>query len=589
MATTGSNKTEIDQIKTWINSVIQNSLLPAELAAQTEITDISEVSILQKGTDDAKGVDTGLLRGYRGLWSAATNTPTLIDGTGIELDKFFVSADGSVDLGSGTMSFKVGDRVEFINGIWYKRNGGGIELSLNTGVLTGGEITVNAGDPAKFDVAAGTGYILDWTNPLSPKGTAITWSEFLAQSIPDIATELFTTVSVVESASPGIGELDIESGVVTTPQNRRQEIRLQGFTHVDGATITAIGLGQKPAYEVSEAVLDYVIKLGAINEGNQIQENGANLSVDKTTGTTTVPFINKLNDPQNPTELTNVAQIASVHSTFYQDGVGGFTQTAGITDINPEQWDNGTGTLASVANNKFTIKRCYFFGQAETVAISYGQAEYASLAIAKSNVFLENPVVSPIFALGVFVTALVIKKGVTDIAAAIIAGDAEFISISSFTSSGTGGSIGNFLTQDTSQLTGNVGDKTLQGKWIFENTVIAVKEQIGEASTAGGTMYLGSDGKWYNTNATDVSKSSSELAISTEVGVLDDIIVLIKKGYSLDLSGLTQGDNYYLDESDGLITNDRSGFSLGSVSRYVGEAKSATELYFNPSSTYIEI
>ena len=98
-------------LTTWANSVISGSKLPSELDSQTDITDSNEISIIQKDTDDAKGVATGLLRGFRGTWSAAANTPTLIDGTGIDLDVYYVSVEGVQDLGSGSQSFSIGDRV----------------------------------------------------------------------------------------------------------------------------------------------------------------------------------------------------------------------------------------------------------------------------------------------------------------------------------------------------------------------------------------------------------------------------------------------------------------------------------------------
>ncbi len=34
-----------------------------------------------------------------------------------------------------------------------------------SGVITGGVITINGGDPSLFDVTAGTGVIWDWTDP----------------------------------------------------------------------------------------------------------------------------------------------------------------------------------------------------------------------------------------------------------------------------------------------------------------------------------------------------------------------------------------------------------------------------------------
>lgn len=48
---------------------------------------------------------------YQGLWDADTNTPTLQDGTGNAGDYFRCSVDGTQDLGSGNITFTVGDVV----------------------------------------------------------------------------------------------------------------------------------------------------------------------------------------------------------------------------------------------------------------------------------------------------------------------------------------------------------------------------------------------------------------------------------------------------------------------------------------------
>ena len=46
---------------------------------------------------------------YQSVWNASTNSPTLADGTGVKGQYYVVSVDGSRDLGSGAIDFKVGD------------------------------------------------------------------------------------------------------------------------------------------------------------------------------------------------------------------------------------------------------------------------------------------------------------------------------------------------------------------------------------------------------------------------------------------------------------------------------------------------
>ena len=72
------------------------------------------------------------------------------------------------------------------------------------GVMFGGEITVNAGDNTKFDIAFGLGVIPDWTDPQLPTWNLIVIPTSVGLSVPDI-TALYTTV-----------EIDINGAVVMT-------------------------------------------------------------------------------------------------------------------------------------------------------------------------------------------------------------------------------------------------------------------------------------------------------------------------------------------------------------------------------------
>lgn len=58
---------------------------------------------------------------YKGTWNASTNTPSLSDGTGVSGWLYRVSVSGSQNLGSGSISFVVGDYVIYNSGgTWEK-------------------------------------------------------------------------------------------------------------------------------------------------------------------------------------------------------------------------------------------------------------------------------------------------------------------------------------------------------------------------------------------------------------------------------------------------------------------------------------
>jgi hypothetical protein len=57
---------------------------------------------------------------YQGVWNATTNTPTLADGTGSTGDVYRVTVAGSRNLGSGAITFDVGDYVVYNGTVWEK-------------------------------------------------------------------------------------------------------------------------------------------------------------------------------------------------------------------------------------------------------------------------------------------------------------------------------------------------------------------------------------------------------------------------------------------------------------------------------------
>lgn len=75
---------------------------------------------------------------YQGTWNAATNTPTLANGTGSAGDLYRVTTAGSQNLGSGAISYEVGDYVIYNGTTWEKSDTTDAVASVNgqTGTVT---------------------------------------------------------------------------------------------------------------------------------------------------------------------------------------------------------------------------------------------------------------------------------------------------------------------------------------------------------------------------------------------------------------------------------------------------------------------
>lgn len=365
-------------------------------------------------------------------------------------------------------------------------------VGLLSGILTGLAVTVNGGDNTKFDVSAGTGIIIDWSTPSAPVFTPVTYSGATAITLTGIGDDVFTSLYINSSNAL----IQNTAGVQLTPQQRRQNVVIDAVVHADLATVTDIGVSGILAYQSSNAVNDYIRAIGAINSGNGYSANATNLTVAKAAGTTTFPWINKNNDAQNPSILTNGVQAplnSAISNSIYRDGVGGFTIVPTFTAIDPDNRDDGSGTLVVVANNKFTIQRHYFFGQTNGTLITYGQVEYNSLIEARNAIFSEDPELSPLVSAGTFKSALVVKKGTTDLSNLA---DAEYFDILTQTSSAGAGAGAQDLqnTYDLSTTPEILTDST-RGALSIRRGSASDTDDVLEVENNAGTQVFAVDGE----------------------------------------------------------------------------------------------
>lgn len=69
--------------------------------------------------------------------------------------------------------------------------------------------------------------------------------------------------------------------------------------------------------------------------------------------------------------------------TFYRDGVGGWVHTCSISSWSDTLYDNGSGTLATLTNNRYGIHEVFIESDGQ-LAVVYGQGDYVALAAAET-------------------------------------------------------------------------------------------------------------------------------------------------------------------------------------------------------------
>jgi len=131
----------------------------------------------------------------KGEWDAATNSPSLADGVGSAGDTYDVTTGGTQDLGSGNITFDVGDQARYNGALWYKLDNTDAVNSVHSrtgavvsqnGDYTASQITnVAAGSISSTTVQAAIDELDSEKEPLFSKNTA--FNKNFGSSAGDVA------------------------------------------------------------------------------------------------------------------------------------------------------------------------------------------------------------------------------------------------------------------------------------------------------------------------------------------------------------------------------------------------------------------
>lgn len=284
--------------------------------------------------------------------------------------------------------------------------------NLTSGVISGCLVTANGS--TMFDISAGTIAIEDWSNPLQMRLTILSYPGVTGQLPPNPTTNIFTMLSLIESSTEGIAELQMTSEGEFTAESRRISATLVSPIHPDAdGVISVFTEDYQVAFGWTQTLNDMQHCRRACVSGNLVTANGTNLSLDRAAGTTALPFFNSTASTWiSPAIRTNPQQSIQTFIKQAQEPAGIFVG-GNVTVLDPDNYDNN-GVITALGNNKWTIQRVFFFGQSDTMTISYGQRFYSSRAGAISAVNLENFLEPENAEEGAWIASLILKKGTTD-------------------------------------------------------------------------------------------------------------------------------------------------------------------------------
>ncbi len=295
--------------------------------------------------------------------------------------------------------------------------------NYTTGWLTGGQISINAGDNTKIDITAGSALIADYSDPVNPDVHIISWSNQTS-----VDPGLSTRSEWVGVQDDGSGNAQFVFNSQFTSVNRRSVAVLGRIWDSGGTgpTITNIGDYKHPAWGLTTAFQDFVIEYGSWNiSGNVFSANGTNLLLDRSAGTSfryhTSSVVGSENVHTDPAETA----ISS-----YQYHIQGNSTTTNRSTLDPAYRDDGSGGLVAVSKHSYTRQEVYFFPVSHTVHILYGQSEYSSIADAvTASPESINDTNRNILDGAIHRATLIMREDVTDISGAIAIDRARIVTI----------------------------------------------------------------------------------------------------------------------------------------------------------------
>jgi len=126
---------------------------------------------------------------YLGTWNAATNTPTLANGTGDNGDVYLCNAAGTVNFGAGPITFAVGDWVIYNGTIWERSSGAVGTVTSVAATITGDAIGIT-GSPVTTSGTLAFAFGGNSTQYINGAGNLITFPSIISQAA-NLVTEVY--------------------------------------------------------------------------------------------------------------------------------------------------------------------------------------------------------------------------------------------------------------------------------------------------------------------------------------------------------------------------------------------------------------
>ncbi|MCP3684167.1 MAG: hypothetical protein GY861_15910, partial [bacterium] len=382
-----------------------------------DATDLVAARAISAGT--IGGLDTSGFNAGDELYVSSSNAGEFVNvaPTGTNITQH-VGTAGNIDASDGTIIVSVSGSEHASSDL--------AERVQTTGLLEGGIVSQDTS--TTVDWTSGRGQIADYSDPENPVISDVTWNAVSGQSITNIATDGVTAFGYDSD-----GNIVEKLSTAMTIADAHDAIWFASVFHLSGAIVGVITIPGNLGYDGVGSYTDFInLVIGPANiSGNVYSANGTNLNIDVVGGPAYLLGANFRNNPQISDSVILGSDTAlSFYKVYKSAGAGASMEYDGtpVTAIDPTQYDDGSGTLASVTSGYWTIQRI-FRGRDGMTIVAYGQQEFATKTLATEALGKESFTEKSPLPFMLYRCSLVVDEGATDLSDTA---EAEFFAQSSF-------------------------------------------------------------------------------------------------------------------------------------------------------------
>ena len=289
---------------------------------------------------------------YQGTWDASTNTPTLVNGTGVQGNYWVANAAGTVNFGAGPVVFNIGDWAIYDGAVWQS-----VANSQTTSVanftITGiaaNEIVLGGGASPLYGLGYGVaGQVLT----SGGAGLAPTWSAASAGSVTSVDVSGGTT-GLTTSGGPitTAGTITL-AGTLNVANGGTGATTLTGYVKGTGTTAMTAS-ATIPTTDLSGTVTNAQLANSAITVNGTLIALGASGTITAAT-TAAATFDNSGTGAVSGTTFDGSTARTISYNTVGASPLAGSTSLVTVGTITTGTWNGTAIANANLANSSVTI------------------------------------------------------------------------------------------------------------------------------------------------------------------------------------------------------------------------------------------